>query len=534
MEKEKSKYWNEPETIEKKIFARMSGRVKNNLSGFMRGLVVALFILIEIGVIIALPFWLNRYTVYFYVILEIASLWVCLILINDLRSPAYKVAWISICMVLPLAGEVMFLLWGDTTRERKVDKKLLKIMEHGETYKQFSAKNWERFSSLYKSSNRINHFLEFEGFPLSKNNRIDYFSMGEDLFERVIVDLERARKYIMIDFFIVAEGALWDAIHKVCLKKIKEGVEILFLYDDFGAMLRTDKTFASKLRKEGFQVAVFNPIHRYTDKLYMNYRTHQKILVIDGEIGYTGGVNIADEYANLVKRFGVWKDTGIRVEGDSVWWMTVAFLQMWEVAMEKVCMDYDKYRTERTFPENDVFCQFVTDGPLNNPDNPIETVYGQMMHYASQYLYIMTPYLVIEKDMQDALITAAKSGVDVRIITPFIPDKKTVKLLTNYNYGYLLKNGVRIFEYKPGFIHAKCILNENSVIVGSINMDYRSFYLHYENGMCIWNQDTVNVIKKDFDETFKECVEMSYEEWVKRPLGMKMKQAFINAFSTLF
>lgn len=531
--KKKGTYWIKLGAKEDRVLSRMTGRIKNSMSGFLRALIVLAAVCVEFAIIIALSFWFNRYTVYFYIVLELSSLLVTLILVNDLRSPAYKVAWISVCMVLPFAGEIMFLLWGNTSAKRKIDFKMMKIMEHGEKYKQYQKSYLDAILEMYPSSGRLNRFLESEGFPVTKHNKVKYYPMGEDVFEGIIKDLEQAKKFIFLDFFIVAEGALWDVVHAVCVNKLREGVEIKFLYDDFGAMLRTERNFAEELRREGFEVAIFNPIHRYTDKLYMNYRSHQKIVVIDGRVGYTGGFNLADEYANLIQRFGLWKDTGIRVEGESVRWMTVAFLQMWEVAREKICVNFEKYFVENKVSE-ECFCQFVTDGPLNNPDNPIEAMYGQMMHYATKYLYIMTPYLVIEKDMQDALITAVKSGVDVRIITPYIPDKKIVKLLTNYNYGYLLANGVRIFEYLPGFIHAKCILNEKSLVIGSINMDYRSFYLHYENGMYITDGKTVEVIKEDFDTTFEQCREVAYEDWLERPKNVKVKQAIINAFSTLF
>lgn len=530
----RGKYWSEPEIQKERILDKMSGRVKNSLSGFLRACMVAFFVIFQFGLIIALPFWLNRYTVYFYAIMEIASLIVILALVNDVRSPAYKIAWISICTIFPISGEIMFLLWGKNGASKKIDEKLTNIMMHGEEYKEYDSECKKQLHEIVPNSMRMSNYLEAEGFPLTKNNQIQYFSMGEDAFESMIADLIQAKHFVLMDFFIVAEGALWDAIHEVCLQKIKEGVEIKFIFDDFGAMIRTDKYFAKDLQKEGFEVAVFNPIHRYTDKLYMNYRSHQKIMVIDGNIGYTGGFNLADEYANLIQRFGVWKDTGVRIEGDAVWWMTVTFLQMWEIATEKVGIDFNKYRPTKTFEESDVYCQVIADGPLNNPNNPIEMVYGQMIHYACEYLYVMTPYLIIEKDMQDALVNAVKSGVDVRIITPFIPDKKTVKLITNYNYGYLLKNGVRIFEYEPGFIHAKCILNESSGIVGSINMDYRSFYLHYENGVWIANKQVISEIKKDFEQTFAQCREISYEEWCQRPVSMQVQQTVLNLFSTLF
>jgi len=298
-------------------------------------------------------------------------------------------------------------------------------------------------------------------------------------------------------------------------------------------MLRTPNNFKKNLEAEGFEIHVFNPIHKYTDKLYMNYRSHQKIIVIDGNVGFTGGINLADEYVNMVHRFGIWKDNAVKVEGEAVWGLTVTFLQMWEVSSEGELIDYNPYRPTKQFEENDVFCQIVSDGPANNPRNPIESIYKQIINYAKKYLYITSPCLIIEDDMRDTLITAAQSGVDVRIITPFIPDKKSVKIITNFNYGRLLEAGVRIFEYTPGFIHAKTIINEECGIVGTINMDYRSFYLHYECGVWMCNKEVIDTIKADLVKTMDVSREVTYEEWKNRPLKLKIYQLILNLFSTL-
>ena len=316
-------------------------------------------------------------------------------------------------------------------------------------------------------------------------------------------------------------------MHALLLEKIHQGVEVMFMYDDFGAMLRTSKYFRRNLEEEGFKIQVFNPIHQYTEKLYMNYRSHQKIIVIDGNVGYTGGMNLADEYVNYVSRFGKWKDS------DAVWGLTVTFLQMWEVCANGTMIDYTPYRPTKQFKENNVYCQVIADGPANNPENPIESTYKQIIHYSKKYLYVMTPYLVIEEDMRDSLIFAVKSGVDVRIITPFIPDKKSVKQVTNYNYGKLLEAGVRIYEYTPGFIHAKAIINEDCGIVGTINMDYRSFYLHYECGVFMCNREVIETIRDDFDKTFKISREVTFEEWKNRPWKIKFLQSVLSLFSTL-
>jgi cardiolipin synthase len=234
-----------------------------------------------------------------------------------------------------------------------------------------------------------------------------------------------------------------------------------------------------------------------------------------------------------VHRFGTWKDNAVRVEGEAVWGLTVTFLQMWEVSGEGKPMDYNPYRPTKKFDENEVYCQVVSDGPANNPRNPVENIYKQMIYYAKKVLYITTPYLIIEDDMRDALITAANSGIDVRIITPNIPDKKNVKILTNYNYGRLIEAGVRIFEYTPGFIHAKTIITEDSGIVGTINMDYRSFHLHYECGVWMCDKDTINTIREDLLKTMEQSHEVTYEEWKNRPLTIKIYQMVLNLFSTL-
>lgn len=311
-------------------------------------------------------------------------------------------------------------------------------------------------------------------------------------------------------------------------------MEVKFLYDDFGAAIRTQKFFKQILEHEGMEVRVFNPIHKYTGELYMNYRSHQKILVVDGEVGFTGGFNLADEYANLIERFGVWKDTGVRLKGETVWNLTVVFLQMWEAsAFEKEHIDYLRYKK---LPDKagDTYCQVIADGPAFNPNNSIESVYNQMITFADEYLYITTPYLVLEDYMQQSLIEAVHRGVDVRILTPYIPDKKYAKLLTNYNYGILLREGIRIYEYTPGFIHAKQILSENAAIVGTINMDYRSFYLHYENGVWMSGKKIQEDIRQDFAYLFETCEEISYESWKHRPKRWKLIQPILNLFSTLF
>lgn len=518
--------------MSKEFKEEVTGTIKSNLSGILRAALVGLLVLAQFALIIYLSFALRGYTIYIYTAIQVLSIIVVVGLVNDDRNASYKISWVCIIAALPITGHIMFILWGNR-RGKKIEKGILAKLQRGAEYLEYRPENIVQFTEKYPTKSRMARYLETNSFPLYKNNKVDYYPMGDNVFDAIMEDIEKAQKFVLINFFIVGEGVLWNRIHEQLLRKRKEGVEVYFLYDDFGAMLRTPTSFRRSLEAEGFQIRVFNPVHRYTDKLYMNYRSHQKIIVIDGNIGYTGGINLADEYVNLVNRFGVWKDNAVRLEGEAVWGLTVTFLQMWEVCSSGQPMNYTPFRPTMQFPENDVFCQVFSDGPANNPRNPVESMYKQMIYYAKKNLYITTPYLIIEDDMREALITAASSGIDVRIITPYIPDKKNVKLLTNYNYGRLLEGGVRIFEYTPGFIHAKTIINEDTGVVGTINMDYRSFHLNYECGVWFCDKTTVNAVKEDLLQTMEVCKEVTYEEWKNRPLIMKIQQMILNLFSTV-
>lgn len=510
----------------------VTGSIKKSLSGVFRAFIVGVLVLIQFGLIIYLSFKLRGYTVYIYSFIQILSVIIIIILVNDNRNASYKISWICIIAAFPITGHIMYILWGNN-RVKKLDKIILQKLARGYEYLVQDPGIVKDFDDHYPDMLRMTTYLQTNHFPLYRNNQVEYYPMAEEAFEAIFNEIERAEKFILVNFFIVGEGALWDRMHRSLLSKINKGVKVLFLYDDFGAMLRTPRNFKKDLENEGFEVRVFNPVHRYTDKLYMNYRSHQKIIVVDGNVGFTGGMNLADEYVNLVSRFGVWKDNAVRIEGDAVWGLTVTFLQMWEASDILHSVDYEYYRPTKDFPRNNVYCQVISDGPANNPRNPMEDFYKQMIYYAKRVLYITTPYLIIEDDMRDALATAAAGGVDVRIITPFIPDKKNVKVLTDYNYGSLLVAGVRIFEYKPGFLHAKTMLNEDSAIVGTMNMDYRSFHLHYECGVWICNHNVISTIKEDLLKTMDECHEVTLEEWKMRPIFIKIYERILNLFSTL-
>lgn len=508
------------------------GRIKTFMSGFVEAAIVAGLVILQFVFIYVLSYRF-MHSAYVYAIIEIISFLIIVSLVNGSKSPSYKMAWIAIIALLPLTGHIIYILWGRHGVNKSLDDKVLYFIRRGNNYNKKDDKVLEAVEHRFPAKSRMVKYLQNFDMTVSANNKVTYYDMADKAFEAFFEDVRNAKKYILINFFIVGEGALWDKLHELLLEKVKEGVKIKFLYDDFGSLWRVPKNFKQMLEAEGIEVAVFNPINRYISRLYMNYRSHQKILVIDGEIGYTGGFNLADEYVNLVNRFGTWKDTGIRIEGEGAWGLTVAFLQMWEVSKDKECIDYNAFKTPRKFEKNDTFCQIITDGPANNPRNPIESMYSQIINSAKKYVYITTPYLLIDDDMMKALVVAAEGGIDVRIVTPRIPDKKAVKLLTEYNYGPLLRLGVKIYEYNPGFIHAKCIITESCGIVGTINMDYRSFYLHYECGAFIIDPKVMLTIKEDILTTLGNCKQITYEEWQKRPLKNKLIQPILMLFSPL-
>lgn len=535
-EKGNELFYSKPEP---KYLRGLKGRVQNNLSGFLKIALTALIFLVQCILILLLPGWLRNSTVYFYFILELVAVVAVVTLVNRNQSPAFQLAWISIVLLLPISGFVMYYLWGRSGGSKARNNRYIRQqISYGNQFLVHDQEAYEKFLQEKPVAGRMVKYMETENFPLSAGNSVKYYSMGEEAFEDIFAALEQAKSFILMDFFIVAEGALWDKMHEILKRKCKEGVEIKFLYDDFGTSIRTRKYFRQILQEEGMEVRVFNPIRKYTGDLYVNYRSHQKIVVVDGEIGFTGGFNLADEYANLVDRFGVWKDTGVCVHGEAVWNLTIVFLQMWEsCGRDQKHVDYLRYRVPEHYAPNtdaeDTICHVIYDGPVNHPRNLIEGIYNQMIMYSDQYLYITTPYLIIEEYMMRSLIEAVKRGVDVRIITPGIPDKKMVKLLSNYHYGSLLQEGVRIYEYAPGFIHAKQILTDDAVIVGTINMDYRSFYLHYENGIWMSGERIQETIRADFINTFEECQEITYEDWLNRPWHWKVVQPLLKLFSTL-
>lgn len=506
---------------------------KGKLSSIIRLLVIATLLVVQIITLVLSMHFLRQYFAFIYTVLEIVCMVVIISLINGNDNQVYKFSWAVIVAIFSVSGLMMYLLWGRNSRNKKMKAAMENAMagsvEFTSANKHILEKLEEK-SPLYK---RFSVCLEKEGFPLYSNTEATYFSVGEDKFKALFNDLEKAKKFIFLEYFIVFEGQIWDKMYEILKRKSSEGVEIRFMYDDAGSLETTSKTFISKLDADKINYQIFNPMYRYVDKLYFNYRNHQKIAIIDGNIGYTGGINIGDEYANLYVKHGHWKDTAIRLSGEGVWGLTRIFLKMWEFSGGFVTQDYSIYYPCEHAREGGFFQPFA-DGPTGNSHNTAETLYTQIIANSSKYVYITSPYLTLDESLIRTISTAARSGVDIRIVTPKVFDHWYTSFVTHSYYEYLLKEGVRIFEYTPGFMHSKTIISDDSnAIVGSINLDYRSFYLHYECGVWMCDAPVIKDIKKDFLNTFDVSGEIIYEKWKQRPWLHKVREMAVRIFAPI-
>ena len=355
-------------------------------------------------------------------------------------------------------------------------------------------------------------------------------------FQFLSEELSQAKKYIFIEYFIINDGVMWRTILDILEKKAAEGVDVRLIYDGFGCLTTLPYKYDEEIRKKGIKCVIFNPFRPFLN-IIQNNRDHRKLCIIDGWVGFTGGVNLADEYINQRERFGHWKDTAVMLKGEAVWNMTIMFLHMWDVILRsREPVDYTKYLPHAIHKEEfegSGFIQPFSDTPL---DHEIvgENVYMNIINRAKHYVYICTPYLIIDNEMMTSLCLAAKSGIDVRIMTPGIPDKKMVFLLTQSYYQQLIEAGVKIYEYQPGFLHAKSFVCDDEVaVVGTINLDYRSLYLHFEDGVWMYKNDAIADIKRDFLDTLEYCNPVGVEFCTGRKLPVRIMQNILRLFAPM-
>lgn len=470
-------------------------------------------------------------------ILTALSILVVLWLVNKRINPAYKLIWTIVILIVPIFGVTFYLLTGKSRIARKIQRELERVYEgKGEILKQ-DDRVWERLALLNPLAAKQSRYIkECAGYPVYQNTSTEYFPVGEDWFEVYLEELQKAEHFIFMEYFIIADGYLWDKVLGVLEQKVKEGVDVRLIYDDVGCLTTLPHRFYKKLQEKGIKCAAFNPFRPLLN-IILNNRDHRKITVIDGHTAFTGGVNLADEYINQKERFGHWKDSGLMCRGEAAWSFTVMFLQMWCAITQLPYENFEDYRPHRYHKEvfpSDGFVQPYSDTPLDD-ETVGENVYLNIIGSAKKYVYIFTPYLILDNETMTALCLAARSGIDVRIMTPRIPDKKLVFLLSQSYYEQLLEAGVRIYEYTPGFIHSKCFICDDEIAaVGTFNLDYRSLYLHFENGCWMYKSRAVLQVKEDTLDTMHLCgEEMTLEFCRGRNIAVRALQSVLRLFSPM-
>ncbi len=498
----------------------------------MRLVLTGFFILLQIAIVLLAAYFFAGRTIWVYSGLEIISIIIVIYILSKKSNPSYKITWIVYILLFPLVGGLVYLFWGGGRVFPHVTRKMKEASEGSEEV----LKQNEEVKNHLLYDDRIhfrqsNYLSNASGFPVYDNTVTQYLSPGEKAFPVILEELKKAESYIFLEFFILAEGEMWDEIFAVLKERRANGVEVKVIFDDFGSITRQYRGFVSRLEAAGIQVSVFNKIRPSVD-IFMNNRNHRKIIVIDGKVGFTGGINIGDEYINRLPRFGRWMDCCIMLKGKAVDSLTTMFLSMWGFCVKQK-QDFKKYVASYSCKSEgrDGYVQPYCDGPVNK-NNPAEGIYIQLLNTAQRYVYIATPYLIVDSTMMRELTIAASSGIDVRIITPGHPDKWYVHPVTQSSYDELLAAGVRIYEYTPGFIHSKIFVSDDRVAtIGTVNMDYRSFFFHFECGVWVCSSDTVLKTRDHIREIMADCTEIKLEKWRKRPWTTKFKQIILKLFA---
>lgn len=497
---------------------------------FHRATLVGLAIIIQLLILVGVIWEFYDYFGFFYGASVLLSLAAVVWIINQGTNPVYKLAWIIPILLFPVLGGLFFLFFGGNKLSNRTKRRMRYIEEKSRSAMIPQHEALEDIAALSRQAAIQSRYIEkYSLYPPYSDTYTEYLSTGEKKFERLKEELSKAEKFIFLEYFIIEEGRMWNSILEILEDKVQQGVDVRLIYDDFGCLLKLPYKYYKKLEARGIKCAVFNPLIP-VPYARLNNRDHRKIAVIDGHTGFTGGINLADEYINEIELHGHWKDTAIMVKGEAVWNLTVMFLSMWDY-IKGIDENFNQFRGKAPLQTKNEFCGFVqpfADGPLD--DEPVgETIYLNLINKAEHYVYITTPYLIIDNEMVMALTAAAKGGVDIRIITPHLADKVLVHEVTKSYYRTLIESGVKIYEYTPGFIHSKTFVSDDEYgVVGTINMDYRSLYLHFECGVWMYKSPSVMDIKQDFINTLKVCRQITIQDvrgikWYRAAAGSVLR-----------
>lgn len=453
------------------------------------------------------------------------------VLVNSDHDATSKITWLIVMVLFPIFGSCLYIYTTVDIGHRALKRRISSIIDDTKQLIPQQKEVLERVEAKSPEVTDLAYYVNRTGcYPVFDHTQVTYYPLGEEMFASMLEELEKAEKFIFLEYFILDEGYMWGRMLDILSGKAKEGVEVRLMYDGTCEFALLPRTYPKKLEALGIRCKVFAPITPFVSTHY-NYRDHRKILVIDGKTAFNGGINLADEYINHIDRFGHWKDTGVMLKGDAAASFTLMFLQMWNVN-ERECSYTPYLQPHAVCPENaDSFSGFVMpygDCPLDD-DNVGESVYMDILNRAHDYVYIMTPYMILDGELEKALLFAAQRSVDVRLILPHISDSFVAQALAKTYYRSLLKAGVSIYEYTPGFVHAKVFVSDDvKAVVGTINMDYRSLYHHFECATYLYGAPCIRDIKQDYMNTLEKCQQVTMEtirkeKWYVKLVGNVMK-----------
>lgn len=498
---------------------------------FSRFGISVLFLLVQAILFMQLATWVEDGFPWFTVIVSLFSLSMFIHLFMSDMSSSAKLTWLFLLTIAPVA--VSFLLWyTEQDAGHSKIRKRIKIVHREAQRKIFQDETIFDEPEITESGiDALHRYLNQSGtFPVYQGTQVTYFPLGENKFAAMLEELKKAEKFIFMEYFIIAEGRMWGSILKILADKAAEGVDVRVMYDGMCEISTLTGDYPDRLAKLGIKCKPFTPIRPFVSTQY-NYRDHRKILVIDGKVAFNGGVNLADEYINHIDRFGHWKDTAVMLKGEAVRSFTLMFLQMWNISEKEI--KWDEVNAEGISVENDGYIMPYADCPLDGYKVG-KTVYLDILNRAKHYVHIMTPYLILDDELETALKFASQRGVDVRLILPGIPDKKTAFALAKSHYPHLIKAGIKIYEYTPGFVHAKVFVSDDEkAVVGTINLDYRSLYHHFECATYMYRTSCIPEIERDFRDTMIHCMEVTPDTIKREKISYKIKGSAMKILAPL-
>lgn len=499
---------------------------------FSRVVLVGAAILLQVITLVIVIWRFTNYFVYFYSVCTLLSLITVLWIVNGKSNHAYKLAWIIPIMAFPIFGGLFYLMFGGNKSSRRNRRKMQEIGDIMQVALVQELGVMRRLEQENRgAANQAKYIFGYSYCPVYMNTETEYLTPGEKKFERLLEELRKAERYIFLEYFIIDKGVMWNSILEILKEKAAQGLDVRVIYDDVGCLMTLPYGYEKELGRMGIKCYVFNPFVPVLS-IRLNNRDHRKIAIIDGHTAFTGGINLADEYINAYEKHGHWKDAAIVLHGEAVWSLTVMFLSMWSF-LSKTNESYEEFKPPVAYCrsiEAEGYVQPYADSPLDD-ESVGESVYLNLIGEAQEYVYISTPYLILDNEMSAALCLAAKRGVDVRIVTPHIADKWYVHSVSRSNYQVLLDSGVKIYEYTPGFIHSKTfVVDDVFAVVGTINLDYRSLFLHFECGVWMYRTKSVLEVKSDYLQMLQICQSITPDynrnlSWHKR-LGRTILKLF--------